>query len=194
MIVNNHRNYNFKRIIDNYDFCHNRAALLQTQCYMQFFLTIPECSLRKKKHKNILDPVCTCPFLILITWDLQNRCVIVQSYKKATERALKKIIPNSIGTSKSAFSSTCVDDTSDSTGTSSGISLQSTQMHFSSGGPDREAQSLCTHLQRTSNTSYIYAKRQMKVSLFVTSWQVLLHIGESLKVTSILVTRFCVQH
>lgn len=64
---------------------------------------------------------------------------------------LKQYIPNSIGTSKSAFSSTCVDDTSDSIGTSSGISLQSTQMHFSSGGPDREAQSLCTHLRKTSN-------------------------------------------
>lgn len=60
---------------------------------MQFFLTIPECNLRKKKHKNILDPVCNCPFLILITWDLQNRCVIVQSFEKASEHALKKSYP-----------------------------------------------------------------------------------------------------
>ncbi len=28
MIVINNRNYNFKGIIDNYDFCHNRAALI----------------------------------------------------------------------------------------------------------------------------------------------------------------------
>lgn len=57
---------------------------------MQFFLTTPECSLRKNKHKNILDPVCTCPYLVLITWDLQDRNVIVQSYEKATEHTLKK--------------------------------------------------------------------------------------------------------
>ncbi len=28
IIVSNNRNYNLKGIIDNYDFCHNRAALL----------------------------------------------------------------------------------------------------------------------------------------------------------------------
>ncbi len=27
IIVSNNRNYNLKGIIDNYDFCHNRAAL-----------------------------------------------------------------------------------------------------------------------------------------------------------------------
>lgn len=75
---------------------------------------------------------------------------VLKSPLKQLKSVLKNI-PNSIGTSKSAFSSTCVDDTSDSIGTSSGISLQSTQMHFSSGGPDREAQSLCTHLRKTSN-------------------------------------------
>ncbi len=29
IIVINNRNYNLKEIIDNYDFCHNRAALVQ---------------------------------------------------------------------------------------------------------------------------------------------------------------------
>ncbi len=28
IIVSNNRNYNLKGIIDNYDFCHNRAALV----------------------------------------------------------------------------------------------------------------------------------------------------------------------
>ncbi len=31
IIVINNRNFNFKGIIDNYDFCHNRAALIQNQ-------------------------------------------------------------------------------------------------------------------------------------------------------------------
>ncbi len=34
MIVNNNRNYNFKGIIDNYDCCHNRAALIGPQLYV----------------------------------------------------------------------------------------------------------------------------------------------------------------
>ncbi len=29
IIVSNNRNYNLKEIIDNYDFCHNRAALIK---------------------------------------------------------------------------------------------------------------------------------------------------------------------
>ncbi len=32
IIVSNNRNYNLKGIIDNYDFCHNRAALTSVIC------------------------------------------------------------------------------------------------------------------------------------------------------------------
>ncbi len=35
MIVNNNRNYNFKGTMDNYDFCHNHAALLGPQLYSE---------------------------------------------------------------------------------------------------------------------------------------------------------------
>ncbi len=40
VIVNNNRNYNFKEIIDNYDFSHNHAALVTffMLLFVQLFL------------------------------------------------------------------------------------------------------------------------------------------------------------
>ncbi len=40
MIVNNNRNYNFKGIIDNYDFCHNRAALITIYTYCGIYMVL----------------------------------------------------------------------------------------------------------------------------------------------------------
>ncbi len=43
IIVSNNRNYNLKGIIDNYDCCHNRAALLFIFCIIQQRQAINHC-------------------------------------------------------------------------------------------------------------------------------------------------------
>ncbi len=68
MIINNNRNYNFKGIIDNYDFSHNRAAIIwaqRTDCVLYETEEV-ECA-RESTSISLILPIAPSLNLSLLT-------------------------------------------------------------------------------------------------------------------------------